>query len=240
MSNFNRQIKGMRNTRRATECNTLAIQKILKEEAKIAVPLPTESVIDVYMKTRDETNPENRNQYKLGDELVNVLNKAYLDRMKLAEQGWIPRSLTPSQYAEIGVPEPSVDNGFLFQYAEYDSAKYRVVNDAKIQERAYIEGKREQWIDDQMMPRIKECMDTINMNIPLTTIITTSPNTHTANVQTRKNASISNRMKNLGNLFPNNRRPISISNDMIQQGGSRKTTRKQRRNRNRTRNRNRK
>lgn len=65
--------------------NTISIQKILQQEAKVAIPIP-ERVIDIYMKNRDELNPENRNLQKLSGELSAVLNKAYPDRQSLAEK----------------------------------------------------------------------------------------------------------------------------------------------------------
>ena len=129
--------------------------KFFIEETKKAVPIP-ESVVDKYVKTRDETNIENRNLGKLQNDIINELQKAYPDFQSLRESGQFG-TLSHSQMEELGINKLEHERPRDVSQSDYDSFKRRTINDMKVLERLYIEAKRQQWRDDNIVKWQKVC-----------------------------------------------------------------------------------
>jgi hypothetical protein len=212
-------------------CHNTIIGQLLTGEAKIAIPIP-ESVVDKYMKTRDETNPENRTLSKLQNDLSNELRKAYPDYQSLKETGQLYTSDSKMSeiYGELGIH--GVRELEIPQYAEYDSYKNRVVNQMRISERTYIEAKRQQWKEDRFVQRMEECRKQIdraeqeakgkrNRAGPLINL--RSQNNHNLiNVKNLKNAAISKRMENFNGLKMGGTRKMQRKNKKSKNNKSRK------------------
>jgi hypothetical protein len=148
-------------------------------QAKVEIPDVTVSVIDTYIKNRDETSSGAPNLNKLSDELMNTLKKAYPD-VELS-------MLSRSDYGELReIP----------QYADYESYSPHVIFNAKQTEKAIIAAKRWKWIFEREEEEWKRKMEQKERAGPLINLNATPMNSAT----NTNNAAIAKRMYNFKNL----------------------------------------
>jgi hypothetical protein len=147
----------------------------LIEKARVEIPDVTVSVIDTYIKNRDETAPGARNLYTLSGELMSELKKAYPD-VDLSMIGH-----DNNNYREIP------------QYADYDSFRPDVIFNAKQAEKKFIEAKRWKWVSEREQEEFKRREERAG---PLINLNAKSMKSGT----NTKNAAITKRMNNFKNL----------------------------------------
>jgi hypothetical protein len=145
-------------------------------QARVEIPDVTVSVIDTYIKNRDETVPGVRNLYKLSGELMSVLKNEYPD-------------------VDLSIAPPP-EHRDIPQYADYDSFRPHVIFNAKQNEKWFLDAKRWKWVFEKEEEEWKRKMEQMERAGPLINLnakpVISATNTN--------HAAIAKRMDNFKNL----------------------------------------